>query len=103
MSNNVGVNDPNDFENLSDEEKEILVKWIPHNLGRADRIYKKRSSFELKKLFEISPQGFYITNGQFKGAILAAEYRVADKKAKNWHFNISKLYLERLEKRLERF
>lgn len=102
MTNNVGVNDPNDFDNLSDEQKEILVKWIPHNLGRADRVYKKASSYYLKELFEKSPQGFYISNGQFKGAMLAAEYRVFDKKALNWHFGISKLFLERLEKRLER-
>lgn len=98
MNNNLGVNDPNDFENLNDEQKEILVKWIPHNLGRADRIYKKASSYYLKEFFEKSPQGFYITNGQFKGAMLAAEYRVLDKKALNWKFNISKLFIERLEK-----
>ena len=58
MNNNLGVNDPNDFENLNDEQKEILVKWIPHNLGRADRIYKKASSYYLKEFFEKSPQGF---------------------------------------------
>lgn len=101
MNSNKGVNDPNDFENLSNEEKEILVKWIPHNLGRADRFYKKASSYYLKELFESSPEGFRITNGQFKGAMLAAEYSVADKDSLNWHFNISKLFLERLEKRLE--
>lgn len=95
MTNNVGVNDPNHFENLSDGEKEILVSWIPQNLGRSDNFYKQASSYQLKEIFERSPQGFYITNGQFKGAMLAAEYSVLDKKALNWHFNISKLFLER--------
>lgn len=103
MVNNLGLNNPEDFENLSDEQKEILVKWIPFYLGRADRFYKKLSSYDLKDLFEKSPQGFYITNGQFKGAMLTAEYSVADKKALNWHFNISKLYVERLNERLKQF
>ena len=97
MTNNSGVNDPNDFEKLNDEEKKILIHWITHKLGRSERIYKKASSYDLKELFEQSPQGFYITNGQFKGAMIAAEYRVLDKKSLNWHFNISKLFIDRLK------
>lgn len=98
MTNDLDVNNPNHYENLSDEQKQILLSWIPSNLGRAERIYKKASSYYLKELFEKSPQGFYISNGQFKGAMVAAEYQVLDKKALNWHFNISKLFIERLEK-----
>lgn len=97
MTSNTDVNNPDEYQKLTNEEKQILLSWIPNNLGRADRIYKKYSSYDLKHFFEKSPQGFYLTNGQFKGAMLAAEYRVLDKNALNWHFNISKIFIERLK------
>jgi hypothetical protein len=31
---------------------------------------------------------FYVTNGEFKGAMLKAGFKVLDKTEMNWHFNV---------------
>lgn len=87
---NNGVNNPTNYEELSIEQKEILQDWIFKNFEIAERFNLTHTSYGLKHLFEKSPEGFYITNGQFKGAMLNAGYKVKDHKELNWHFNVSK-------------
>lgn len=98
--NNSGINNPNDFYNLSPEERKSLIKWITHKLGRSDQVYKKASSFYFKDCFENADNGFFVTNGQFKGALLEAEYRIDDKKKMNWHANFSIQRVKILEEKL---
>lgn len=43
------------------------------------------------KTFEESEDGFYITNGQFKGAMILSGYSVNDPDELNWTFNVSEL------------
>lgn len=92
------VDEPSEYENLSIVEKEILLKWIITKLNRGDKYYKKESSYSLKHYFEDSLEGFYISNGQFKGAMLAAEYTVANPNDKNWYFKISAIHVDYLRK-----
>jgi len=40
----------------------------------------------LKHRCENAAGGFYISNGQFKGAMLAAGYVPIDSSDRNWHF-----------------
>ncbi|MDU6094507.1 hypothetical protein ACXXH6_05650 [Staphylococcus epidermidis] len=41
----------------------------------------------------------YVTNGQFKGAMLKAGFDVKDKTQLNWHFNVSEKSIKELDKR----
>ena len=64
MTNNTDINNPNNYEELSAEQKQVLQEWIFKNFERMDRFNLSDSSYSLKHLFENSPEGFYITNGQ---------------------------------------
>ncbi len=79
------VNDPESFNNLSTEDQNKLLRWIEQNLTKSERFNPKFDSYRLKHLM-----GFYCTNGQFKGAMLKAGYKVKDESALNWIFNISR-------------
>ena len=66
-----------------------LLAWIAINLKPIGSINRRCTSYGLKHFFEASRDGFYITNGMFKGAMLQAGFFTGDKSLKNWHFNVS--------------
>lgn len=76
-------NSPDHFDSLTDEQKAQLRKWI---IDKMTLRIKDRTSYGLKHLFEASAGGFYVTNGQFKGAMLAAGYEPIDATELNWRF-----------------
>lgn len=84
------ANNPNDFESLTASQKEILLDWCDL-IGKISTINKKHSSYGLKHIFEKSKNGFYVTNGMFKGAMLKLEYEyeLCHPTSPNWYFNIS--------------
>lgn len=82
-----GVNDPKSFEALTESEQQTLLDWIESNFIRTQTFNTKRSSYYIKHLFEKG--GFYVTNGQFKGAMLKAGFKVKNPNSDNWYFNIS--------------
>src|SRR5438094_10451458 len=51
-------------------------------IGRGRRIMARGMQHALEEW----PGGFYVTNGAFKGAMLAAGFRPEDERALNWHF-----------------
>jgi hypothetical protein len=95
--NNADLNNPDDFKNLTEEQQEILQDWILKNLERDNRFDLATNSYDLKHIFSDSLNGFYITNGQFKGAMLAAGYEVKDELLKNWCFNVSKRSIDKVK------
>lgn len=86
---NVPNNRPDAFYELTSDQQRILKKWVSLNLKPIKSFNNFHSSYKLKHIFEDSTEGFYISNGQFKGAMLACEFKVKDKSKINWHFNIS--------------
>ena len=69
------VNDPATFGELSESEQQELLGWIAATIRpihRRSPIAYCPSSYYLKHEFERSARGFYITNGQFKGAMQEA-------------------------------
>lgn len=92
----LSVNQPEDFERLNPREQYILLEFCKNQFTVSNN-YSKRTSYGLKHYFECFPMGFYITNGQFKGAMLKAGYKVKDKTALNWQFNIDKNRVKALE------
>lgn len=76
---------PEAYNDLGQVEKEALAYWINHAMCNAAR-YSQRTSYGIKHDFE--REGFYITNGQFKGAMLAAGYQPEDASELNWMFKV---------------
>ncbi|MEX0876019.1 MAG: hypothetical protein WD114_01050 [Phycisphaerales bacterium] len=78
-------NRPDDFETLSDEAQMQVLNWIEQTFEQASSTHScPMSSYGLKHWFGNesttehswwhNPNGFYITNGQFKGAMLKAGF-----------------------------
>jgi len=58
----------------------ILPQKIPND------IY---ASYALKLLFEQTPDGFFITNKQFKEAMVRCDFSPVNKNKLNWDFRVS--------------
>lgn len=82
-------NRPEDYNNLTQEQKYILQQWIQQTLRPIRSRNDKHTSYGIKHIFESSPNGFYITNGQMKGALRAAGFQEYNTLDINWYYNIS--------------
>lgn len=84
------VNQPTDYGRLSDKEQKLLGEWIQRTFLPAKRAYPHMTSYGWKHRFEESEKGFYVTNGQFKGAMLAAGFQPTKATANdmNWRFRV---------------
>lgn len=80
---------PHEFEQLTESQQEIILAWITVNLIPIRSLNRHCTGYGLKHFFEASHEGFYITNGMFKGAMLKAMFFTGDETLKNWHFNVS--------------
>lgn len=80
--------DPKQFLELSSWKQIKLVNWILDKLEPSKGINKNYSSYGLKHYFSDDVDSFYIKNGAFKGAMLVAGFKVANKDFQNWNFNI---------------
>jgi hypothetical protein len=83
------VNHPNEFNKLSQEEILTLASWVATYLDPITSFNERHTSYGMKHLFESSKEGFYVTNGAFKGAMLDCGFKVKEKTALNWVFNVS--------------
>ena len=72
---------------LNDGEKAILSQWIADHISPAPKVGP--TSYDLKHTFAKSPGGFYLTNGQFKGAMQAAGYEAVDESMVKWAYRIT--------------
>ncbi|WP_203624843.1 hypothetical protein [Lacticaseibacillus sp. 866-1] len=82
------MDNPYDVVHMSRTDLLTLVQWC-ERLIRIKGSNPSAHSYRLKSLFERSPGGFYITNGQMKGAMILAEFEPANLSRKNWIFNVS--------------
>ncbi len=84
------VNSPGLYNRLSPSNQASVQAWIQRAIspGTGRTSDGRMSSYGLKHCFERSPGGFYLTNGAFKGAMLAAGYEPRDSTALNWQFRI---------------
>ncbi|KKG91323.1 hypothetical protein DU66_01830, partial [Methanosarcina mazei] len=66
---------------------------LPKGRGIRDplrsRCNKNYTSYALKNLFEQTPGGFFITNKQFKEAMVRCNFLPVNKNKLNWEFRIS--------------
>lgn len=81
---------PKGFYQLTKEEQEKLLSWCT-GMKTIKTPNNRHTSYGLKHWFEASEGGFYITNGQFKGAMILSGYSVNDPDELNWTFTVSEL------------
>nr|WP_321498254.1 hypothetical protein [uncultured Methanolobus sp.] len=77
-----------DYE-LSDIEVKTIDNWIMENIVPQKGGKKTHASFALKTLFEESSVGFFITNKQFKEAMVRCNFTPVNKNKLNWDFRVS--------------
>ncbi|RKD26710.1 hypothetical protein BEP19_16020 [Ammoniphilus oxalaticus] len=88
MNKNDLHNQPKAFEYLTPGERRRLTEWVKANLTPIQSFNVRHTSYGLKHIFEKNG-GFYIGNGAFKGAMIECGFKVQDKTALNWVFNVS--------------
>ena len=91
------VNDPIEYDELEPCHKLTVVKWIKETFEPRVTINKYHTSYEMKHIFERSPDGFYLTNGAFKGAMLKCGF---DKHSGgiNWCFPVTERSIKEARK-----
>jgi hypothetical protein len=90
----LNLDPPEEYERLSPLEKAALREWIrlamePHGRERYSSYYLKHEFERLDGLPNLD--GFYVTNGQFKGAMLEAGYEPVQRNElgqRNWSFGV---------------
>ena len=83
-------NDPNVFYELSPERQKKLLDWIHTHLFPINTINYAHDSSVIRGLIDLgSGEYSYFSNGEFKGAMLVAGFKVSSLKTLNWYFNIS--------------
>src|SRR5947209_18305689 len=87
-------NHPSEYDTLSQEEKETLQYWIAHAIRPAPKADEHHSSYGLKHDYERETNVF-VSNAQFKGAMLVAGYLPIVPDEQNWQFQIQPTYDER--------
>ena len=81
------ANSPECLNDLSAEQQAVLINWIRDVLVTAERVYTP-NSYIMKHDFEREPEGFYVTNGMFKGAMLRASFAPVNPREVNWRFRV---------------
>lgn len=65
----------------------LVSEWIQKNVRKSNKILHGQTSYGLKHLLE-KDTGVYLTNNQFKDAMLLAGYCPVDEHALNWNYRI---------------
>lgn len=96
VANNSNDNAADQFKRLPDNEKTTLVAWMINVFQPAAKVCRQHTSYGLKHYFEHSPLGFYVTNGEFKGAMLIAGFEPWNADEMNWRYHITATSVERV-------
>ncbi len=70
------------------EKQEIVLDWIRSNLLPRKTVLSYRTSYGLKHLLE-RETNIYLTNNEFKDAMMMCGFEPADPNALNWKYRIS--------------
>ena len=97
------ANSPAQFLELEPAEQAALLDWIKSVLVPAKTPFR-RNSYGMKHDFDREPDGFYVRNGAFKGAMVAAGFPPVDEYEVNWRFRVRPAkILSRMEQREHAF
>jgi hypothetical protein len=81
-------NSPDEFDDLPPDKQEAILSWVEQNLRPRKTVCYQHSSYGLKHICE-KAVGFYVSNGEMKGAMLKAGYITSERKSINWSFNVT--------------
>lgn len=70
------------------EEQELILGWISNNIWSRKTPNMRHSSYGIKQP-ATRLTGVYVTNNQFKHAMMLSGYMPVDEWELNWHFCIS--------------
>ena len=70
------------------EEREIVAEWIAAMIRPAKSRNRHRTSYGIKHILQ-GDTGIYLTNNEFKDAMLQAGYEPCDQNELNWTYKIS--------------
>lgn len=87
------INQPEQYEQLEQRKKELLQQWINERVKPylIQSYNPSLTSYGLKHYFE-KEIGVYVTNGSFKGAMLAAGILPESQEALNWVYKVGKRF-----------
>ncbi|MGO4936628.1 hypothetical protein ACTQ54_03160 [Fundicoccus sp. Sow4_H7] len=91
----ITTDSPLAFQYLNRKQQKVLLDYC-NSLQKSKRVNKKRSSVDLKEMFEVE-NSIYITNGAFKGAMYLAGFTIDDIHADEWYFNVSEKGFKKME------
>lgn len=81
---------PELFDALPQERQELLLDWIYNNLTPSKSFNTAHTSYGMKTyVCDEKGNRVFTFNGEFKGAMLKAGFKVQDPDALNWVFNVS--------------
>lgn len=81
-----------ELEELTEEQKQVLMHWIDENLQIINTINKKNTVFDLIDAFNMTVNpDFQVNADQFSSALLESGFR-----AENWRFNVSGVSIKKL-------
>lgn len=83
------TNCSDEFWELTQEDQERAIMWIKENIQPRKTPNERHTSYGIKHLFEHVVGGFYMTNGEFKGAMSAAGFEPVLKGDLNWSYRVS--------------
>lgn len=73
---------------LTIKQQAMLLEWIDENISPSKYRNPHHNSYSLKHRFEHSEHGFYLTNNQFKDAMMVRGYLPTDQHDLNWWYKI---------------
>lgn len=73
---------------MTNDEQRTVLKWIAGNVTPGKKPNERCNSYGMKFWLEQDTR-LYLTNNQFKDAMLLSGYKPADVSELNWHFCIS--------------
>lgn len=87
-TNENGWRDNGLITNKEETVKIEVFEWIDENILPRKTANRKHSSYRLKHLLEKDTK-IYLTNNEFKDAMLIMDYEPTDANKLNWHYRIS--------------
>ena len=76
------------YTDLTEEEQKTVLHWIRWNVERRGTVNKRHTSYGMKHILQKDTK-IYMTNNQFKDAMLECGYFPDDMTQLNWHYKVS--------------
>ncbi len=89
FTNENGWLDDKLITDIDEKEQKIVFKWIDENIMPRQTELTSKTSYKIKHILQ-NDTGIYLTNNQFKDAMMYCGYTPVRPNEINWTFRISK-------------